>query len=784
VNVMTDLVKNISRRIDAGLIATLLLSLFALLPLTAQGGVVHGHDTLLHAHRMAEMQRSWAHGLLMPTWAETFYYGYGSPVFHYYSPLAYYFGAAMLTLGANVVTAIQVLIALSLMMASTGMYLFAREHFGRAGGVLSSLCYVYSPYLLYTEPYTRGDYPELLAFALFPLVMWRFERLIRRGGVWDVVLATLSIVPLILSHNLMAVALFGLLVAWLVWRGLWRAITLRGLALTLTAAALGVGLMTYFWLPVALERDVVQIDNVELITQDRRRDFFQFFIPPSRLFAFNSLTDEGAVNGIQMHLNLGVAQWALAIYGALTGIILSYKKAREREKFVYLVFFAIAALAMIFLMLPIAYPIWMNFSPINYMVFPWRFLGPTAFCLAALAGANVLWIRHLPRHWNTVALTACLLAPLALSLPLLHMPSRYTAPIDTSISAYLQGEIDGSISLGTTAYNEFLPRAVYVIPSATQHLVDDFIEGYPIDPAHRENLPEGVSLELLEHHPERSVWQVNSAEPFTFEALIFNFPGWHVEIDGQPVTITSSDQHGLITFPVPEGELTITLWLGSTPVRDVSTGISVVAVIAMIGLGFYWSRKQRAIQPVTLEESVNDWAFVAAGVIQWVIVALFLREGVAWLNSPLGQAHVAEQQVQIQLGDQMQLVGYDLSATAVRAGDQLEIVLYWYAPEPPTYNYSSFIHISTGGPPLAQLDKARVADRPASAWTSDGYLLDSYLVSLPETMAAGEYQILVGVYTCETRPAGECGNGDRLQVIDAKGEATADSILLGTLTVR
>jgi hypothetical protein len=277
---------------------------------------------------------------------------------------------------------------------------------------------------------------------------------------------------------------------------------------------------------------------------------------------------------------------------------------------------------------------------------------------------------------------------------------------------------------------------------------------------------------------------VNSAEPFTFEALIFNFPGWHVEIDGQPVTITSSDQHGLITFPVPEGELTITLWLGSTPVRDVSTGISVVAVIAMIGLGFYWSRKQRAIQPVTLEESVNDWAFVAAGVIQWVIVALFLREGVAWLNSPLGQAHVAEQQVQIQLGDQMQLVGYDLSATAVRAGDQLEIVLYWYAPEPPTYNYSSFIHISTGGPPLAQLDKARVADRPASAWTSDGYLLDSYLVSLPETMAAGEYQILVGVYTCETRPAGECGNGDRLQVIDAKGEATADSILLGTLTVR
>jgi hypothetical protein len=788
---MTNEIKKLSYRVDAGLIAALLLSLFALLPLTTQDGIVHGHDTLLHAHRMAEMQRSWAHGLLMPTWAETFYYGYGSPVFHYYSPLAYYFGAALLIFGADVVTAIHLLIALSLLLAGAGMYLFVREHFGRAGGVLSAVCYVYSPYLLYTEPYTRGDYPELLAFALFPLVIWRFERLIRWGGVLDVVWAALSIVPLILSHNLMSVALFCLLVGWLIWCGLWRVIIWQRLALTLTAAALGVALMTYFWLPVALERGAVQIDNVELITQDRRRDFFEFFIPPSRLLAFNSLTDEGAVNGIQMHLNLGVAQWALAICGAIAGIILnrqdaalSTTKNTKREKVSFIVFFAAASLVMIMLMLPTAYPIWINFSPINYMVFPWRFLGPTAFCLAALAGANVLWLKRLPRHWNSVAFVGCLLAPLALSLPLLHMPSRYTAPLDTSVATYLQGEIDGSISLGTTAYNEFLPRTVYVIPDATQTLVDDFIDGYPVDPAHRENLPEGVSMELLEHHPERSVWQVNTVAAFTFEALIFDFSGWHVEIDGQPVTITPSDQHGLITFPVPVGEHTITLWLGSTPVRDVATGISVVAVIAMIGFSLYWVGKQKKLQTELSEESFNGWAFVAAGVIQVVIVAFFLREGVAWQDSPLGQAVVAQHQDQVQLGDQMSLVGYDVSTTEVRAGDQIEIVLYWYAPNPPTYNYSSFIHISTGGPPLAQLDKARVADRPAAAWTADGYLVDRYLVTLPETMPTGEYQILVGVYTCESRPAGECGNGDRLQVIGTDGEPTADSVLLGTLTVR
>ncbi|MFN8373221.1 MAG: 6-pyruvoyl-tetrahydropterin synthase-related protein [Anaerolineae bacterium] len=782
---MSDAIKKLRRRVDWGLLATLALCLFALLPLTASGGVVHGHDTLLHAHRMAEMQRSWSHGLLLPTWAETLYYGYGSPVFHYYSPLAYYAGAALLTLGVDVVTAIHVLVAASLMAAGVGMYWFAREHFGKLGGVLAALCYVYSPYLLYTEPYTRGDYPELLAFALFPFVMWRFERLVRRGSALDVVLAALSLVPLVLAHNLMAVALFGLMIGWLVWRALTRELPLTRLALALGVAALGIGLMAYFWLPVGLERGAVQIDNVELITQGRRHDFFDFFIPAARLLSFNMLTDEGAANGIQMHLNLGVAQWVLAVSGVVGAVALSLRKARNLRILTVISFFAIAALLMIVLMLPLAYPIWTNFPLLNYMVFPWRFLGPVAFCLSLLAGANVLWLRQLPARPGGLLYAGCLLAPLALSLPLLHMPARYTAPLDTSVSAYLQGEIDGSISLGTTAYNEFLPTTVYVLPPANQRLVNELMQGYPIDPAQRDSLPAGVSLDLLDHHPERSVWQVNAPEAFTLEALIFDFPGWQAQVDGQIVPITPSDQYGLITFPVPAGEHTVTLSLGSTPVRNLAVAVSVGALLAATAFVVYRYRKPLA-QPSGETISVDfGWRWVGAvAIVQAVLTVLLLREGTAWLHSPVGEAQPAQYQQQYQLGDQMRLLGYDLSSAEVSPGDQLQVILYWYAARPPAYNYSSFVHISNGGPPLAQLDKALVTDRPSAAWVSDGYLRDVYLISLPETMPPGEYQILVGVYTCETLPAGECGNGDRLQVIGPDGAVLGDSVLLGTLVVR
>ena len=76
--------------LDFGLILALLLSLFNIVPLASNPGLPNGADTLLHSYRAAEMLRSWEHGLITPRWAESFYFGYGSPLFHFYASLAYY----------------------------------------------------------------------------------------------------------------------------------------------------------------------------------------------------------------------------------------------------------------------------------------------------------------------------------------------------------------------------------------------------------------------------------------------------------------------------------------------------------------------------------------------------------------------------------------------------------------------------------------------------------------------------------------------------------------------
>ena len=117
-------------------------------------------------------------------------------------------------------------------------------------------------------------------------------------------------------------------------------------------------------------------------------------------------------------------------------------------------------------------------------------------------------------------------------------------------------------------------------------------------------------------------------------------------------------------------------------------------------------------------------------------------------------------------------------------GARVELTVYWYTTATIPYGYSSFAHISTGGPPLAQADKLNPASIPTKIWPSSGFIHDDYAIDLPATMPPGEYQVFIGLYTCDTRPAGQCGNGERLSVIDGAGKPAGDEVLLARITVR
>lgn len=783
------------RLVDFGLLATLVMCLFTVWPLTQQPGLPNGTDTLYHIYRVAEMDRAWAHGVLIPTWAESFYYGYGSPVFHYYASLTYYITSILARVFAlDAVNSLRALTVLTMLLAGGGMYLFMRDRVSKLAGMIAALAYVYSPYMLFTEPYTRGAYPELLALALFPLVMWRYGRLLQTGGAWALLWAALSGGALIITHNLMALALTGLLTAWVVWQALTRQVNTYRFVQAFATLFLGVGLAAYFWIPVILEQDAARLGNLTAVAQ---LDYRNFFVPLAELLAFSPRPDAGAINGLLHQLNLGVAQWTLAavgIVGVLTRAIrtsppgpLSTRDEGEKERAKALasaaanpLFFALVSAGLIFLMLPQAAFLWQATAPLAFLQFPWRFLGPAAFCLSVLAGMNALWLERLPGRAQAILIVGVLALPVALALPTLYVDEWENTAVDTSVAAYHAAELSG-LQRATTFSDEYLPSTVIAEPSANADLLADYAGGYPVDKANRAALPDEVTLIPLDHGPQHDTWQVNAEDDFELEVLTYYFPGWQAELDGQPVDTRPSEPHGLITLHIPAGEHVIRLSMGTTPARTLGTAVTVIAGVGL-ATGAWFARQKGTAASTDGDLSwIGRRAVIAAGVIQLALVVVFMREGLAWINSPPGTAQAAQNQTVFNLGESIQLLGYDLNGRSFRAGDRLELTLYWYGRERIEYGYAVFVHVSDGGPPLAQADQQNPAGRPTLKWTPDGYIRDPYVIDL--NVPPGEYQLMVGMYTCDTRPPGECGNGDRPPVSAADGTPLGDSVPLGTIVV-
>ncbi len=847
--------KRLGTSFDAGLLFTLLMSLFAVLPQLAHPGLFAGHDTLNHAFRVGEVARQWSQGILLPRWAETFYFGYGSPVFQYYAPLTYTLSAGFVQLfGLDAVGALRLLVILCLPAAGMGMYLFVREHINPRAGILAALVYVYSPYIVFTEPITRGDYPELLCFALFPLVMWRVERLLHTRRGKDFALVSLAIGIFALAHNLMSVLLLALLVGWIIWRKLFGMISWAQFFYVAASTLLGIGLALYFWLPIVLEHNAVQLGNVPVNIQSEQENFFGFFVPLNRLLALSPLADAGAANGTLLRLNLGVAQWVLAFTGIL-GLaflvrqrIFTTEAQRPQRKFqektdlsdnlslgtrnselgtnlstqhsvLSTIFFAFAALILIGMMLPLASGLWTSVAALNFLEFPWRLLGPIAFCLAVLAGMNAVWIERLPIRTAQIATIALIVTPVLLALPTLYVPVERLTRLDTSPAAYLQSELSGQTSPGTSARNDFLPQGVKILPGATQSLLDDFADGAPVNKINPLSIPPDSSATLVKGETQESIWQVQAAAPFTMELMTFYFAGWTAEIDGQPAPIIVSKPHGFMRIDVPAGDHSVRVFLAETPARQLGTILSLIALAATIILA--WRIKEKRIfttvprggfaqaqrtqrenrenqeniglsarQPSSLnpQSSIRSsfpstLHLALSTIFTFAAVALLMREGVAWVESPPGEVRIAQHQTVYNLGDQIQLLGYDVSAENVKVGEWLEVVLYWSVREKPDYNYSSFVHFSDGDRPLAQADRPLPSGMLTSEWLPGAYYRDEYSLHIPGDVSSGEYHINIGLYTCDTLPAGECGNGDRLPATDMNGNDLGDILQLGAVTV-
>ncbi|MCB8961274.1 MAG: hypothetical protein H6651_13245 [Ardenticatenales bacterium] len=244
---------------------------------------------------------------------------------------------------------------------------------GAPAGLVAAAAHTYAPYIQFVDPHARGDLAEVLALALSVLAGDRScVVVVGFPGERRYHCSRRRLSPATTSWPLVFFALLAWLLA-ICFR------LVRGSA-TLAVRCVGWAWAAFFWLPVALEQNEINLSTLLGSGEQDNFDFRNHFLGWRELLAPSARLDWGASEP-EFLFNLGIMQWGLAIV-AIVGL-LAGKERTGRQ----LGYFALAAVGLIFMMLPLSEPLWSAIPFVEYLQFPWRLLGPVAFMLAVLAAA-------------------------------------------------------------------------------------------------------------------------------------------------------------------------------------------------------------------------------------------------------------------------------------------------------------------------------------------------------------------------------------------------------------
>ena len=134
--------------------------------------------------------------------------------------------------------------------------------------------------------------------------------------------------------------------------------------------------------------------------------------------------------------------------------------------------------------------------------------------------------------------------------------------------------------------------------------------------------------------------------------------------------------------------------------------------------------------------------------------------------------------VSFDLDRQMSLTGYKLDKTEVKAGETIEVALYWRAQKKMAEDYTVFVHlVDEEGAIWGQHDSQPVNGYyPTSFWDKDEIVKDKHAFVVREDTPPGEYRIEVGMY--------RLADGQRLAIVDQDGQVLDDKAMLSEIVVK
>jgi hypothetical protein len=673
-------------------------------------------DFLLDVYRSFTLDQAWQSRQFFPRLGMELNFGYGGPLFQYYPPLASYLTMVLHWLGLGWAEATKAAFTVALLLAGTGMYVFAGWLFrDRRAALVGGLGYMLAPYLLFCA-YERGALAELLALGLLPWLFWAMGRLVKPrtslrddGGAW-IWPASALVALLMLAHNITALFALPLLALYL---GGMAAIEgrARRLAPAAAAGALGLGLSAFYWLPALAERDYAQIERWMLGGD---------FSAAANLVGLGRLAQRA----------LAFDYWSswIPALPAVTGILalvgLAGLLARDRQHRALVLLLAGLTLIPLFLMWQASRPLYDAVALLRYVQYPWRLLGLASFT-AALLAASIFGLRRLSGApgWAAAVALVCLILYAGLR-GIQPPPEKW--PYFGSEQVSLRDHYERGRSGYWWLYNDYQPAG----------MKEDVAEmAWADTPGADFGLPpvEGTpAIEVVAEGPAHLRLRVRNDVATTLRLPRIFFPGWRAEVDGEPVAVRADGPWGLVTLAVPAGSHEVAARFGETPLRATADVISAAClVIWLVGLA-----RERRMRPLLVG------TIAAAGLVAVLSLA---RHG-------LGQPARLPAAFAAELEGDIQMLGYDLQRRSYRPGEAIDVRLYWMARRTPADNYRVFLHLVTpdDATRVAQNDEAPLLDsRPTGRWLPGEVVVDHQELQLPDDAPPGTYRLLAGMYRPE-----------------------------------
>lgn len=723
-------------RLDVNYIWVVLLGLPAVLPLF-QAGYLDSHDGLFHLYRLAALDDAFKGGVFYPRWFPDFAFGYGHPVLNYYSPLTYYVAQAFHMLGPGYILAIKLTFATAILLAGLAMYVYAKEVLGRWPALVAAAVYTYFPYHL-ADVHLRGALAEAFAFVFLPLCLWAVHRLFNRQRALNIILLALSYAGLILTHNLTALIFTPVLLGYLAL--LWfLSRRLRAVLLCLVSFCLAVALDAFYWLPVLAEtRWVGLAANLGSPGYGRHLAALADFVSLSPFYRYlpdlgggfdNPFYPLGLIHGLLIVASSGVVGWLFRRPAAHRG------ESAPRIRAWQLAFFLGVTLASVFMMLRCSLPVWRLTQPVlASLQYPWRFMALTSLGVALLTGGLFLLFEMAvgeQRRWRSwlrwglglALLTAIMLYGLV-DLPIQPLPLE-----ERQVTVKRMWEEDfAARQIGATWTAEYVPIWVEADRSVVGLPPPDLAPFEPRDLS-EEEIPQ---INLGQQGYLSSRMKVDTAQGFPLRFHSFYFPGWKAYVDGGEVPVHPSGDLALLSVNVPAGRHTVLVRFEDTIPRLVGMLISTLTALALTAYGvFRW--RMRAVIALAVGSAL------VGGVVAWHIRPF--------------QFTAIPRHKQVNLEDQVELLGYSLDKEAYRPGETIHVTLYWLALQEPSQNYKAFVHFMDEGLTTmwAQHDGDPVEGfTPTTRWLEGEMVADRHALHIPREAPPGRYKLFTGMYEFET----------------------------------